>query len=109
MFRSWNHLGKSNAPPFSDLSRQHPWPTGCFLVGVAFTNTQGLIAMEMGLFDSSIATFFGVHNGLGMGSIYLDGSEEQKQPKASWLAAHSGNISTRRAPERVCPVIRGRC
>jgi alkylation response protein AidB-like acyl-CoA dehydrogenase len=31
----------------------------------------GLIAMEMARFDSSIATFFGVHNGLAMGSIYL--------------------------------------
>src|SRR3954452_13859841 len=42
----------------------------------------GLIAMEMARFDSSIATFFGVHNGLAMGSIYLGGSEEQKQ---KWL------------------------
>src|ERR1700682_3261148 len=44
----------------------------------------GLIAMEMARFDSSIATFFGVHNGLAMGSIYLGGSEEQKQ---KWLPA----------------------
>src|SRR6201987_2615519 len=42
----------------------------------------GLVAMEMARFDSSIATFFGVHNGLAMGSIYLGGSEEQKQ---KWL------------------------
>ena len=42
----------------------------------------GLVAMEMSRVDSSIATFFGVHNGLAMGSIYLDGSEEQKQ---KWL------------------------
>ena len=42
----------------------------------------GLVAMEMARVDSSIATFFGVHNGLAMGSIYLDGSEEQKQ---KWL------------------------
>ena len=42
----------------------------------------GLIAMEMARFDVSIATFFGVHNGLAMGSIYLGGSEEQKQ---KWL------------------------
>ena len=39
----------------------------------------GLVAMEMSRVDSSIATFFGVHNGLAMGSIYLGGSEEQKQ------------------------------
>ena len=42
----------------------------------------GLIPMEMARVDSSIATFFGVHNGLAMGSIYLGGSEEQKQ---KWL------------------------
>src|SRR5712671_2979918 len=42
----------------------------------------GLAAMEMSRVDSSIATFFGVHNGLAMGSIYLGGSEEQKQ---KWL------------------------
>src|SRR6266487_2591014 len=42
----------------------------------------GLIAMEMSRFDSSIATFWGVHNGLAMGSIYLGGSEEQK---LKWL------------------------
>src|ERR1700742_2369835 len=44
----------------------------------------GLIAMEMARVDSSIATFFGVHNGLAMGSIYLGGSEEQKK---KWLPA----------------------
>src|SRR5229473_1776303 len=48
----------------------------------------GLIAMEMSKYDASIATFFGVHNGLAMGSIYLTGSEEQKQkwlpPMARW-------------------------
>src|SRR5467141_710861 len=42
----------------------------------------GLVAMEMSRVDSSIATFWGVHNGLSMGSIYLGGSEEQKQ---KWL------------------------
>jgi alkylation response protein AidB-like acyl-CoA dehydrogenase len=42
----------------------------------------GLIAMEMARVDSSIATFFGVHNGLAIGSIYLIGTEEQKQ---KWL------------------------
>ena len=38
----------------------------------------GMIAMELARVDSSIATFFGVHSGLAMGSIYLCGSEEQK-------------------------------
>src|ERR1700760_2817086 len=42
----------------------------------------GLIAMEMARTDASFCTFFGVHVGLAMGSIYLDGSEEQKQ---KWL------------------------
>ena len=42
----------------------------------------GMVAMEMGRVDCSIATFFGVHSGLAMGSIYLCGSEEQKQ---QWL------------------------
>src|SRR5271169_4579706 len=42
----------------------------------------GLAAMEMSRVDASIATFFGVHNGLAMGSIYEAGSEEQKQ---KWL------------------------
>jgi glutaryl-CoA dehydrogenase len=42
----------------------------------------GLAAMEMSRIDSSIATFFGVHDGLAMGSIYAAGSEEQKQ---KWL------------------------
>jgi glutaryl-CoA dehydrogenase len=42
----------------------------------------GFVAMEMARVDPSIGTFFGVHSGLAMGSIYLDGSEEQKQ---HWL------------------------
>jgi glutaryl-CoA dehydrogenase len=44
----------------------------------------GMVAMELARVDSSIATFFGVHSGLAMGSIYLCGSEEQKQ---RWLPA----------------------
>jgi len=40
---------------------------------------EGFIAMEMARVDSSISTFFGVHSGLAMGSIYLCGSEEQKE------------------------------
>jgi glutaryl-CoA dehydrogenase len=42
----------------------------------------GFVAMEMARTDPSFATFFGVHDGLAMGSIYIDGSEEQKQ---KWL------------------------
>jgi glutaryl-CoA dehydrogenase len=42
----------------------------------------GMIAMELARVDPSISTFMGVHGGLAMGSIYLCGSEEQKQ---RWL------------------------
>ncbi len=43
---------------------------------------EGILAVEMARVDVSISTFFGVHSGLAMGSIYLCGSEEQKQ---EWL------------------------
>jgi alkylation response protein AidB-like acyl-CoA dehydrogenase len=42
----------------------------------------GFVAMELARIDPSFGTFWGVHDGLAMGSIYLDGSEEQKQ---KWL------------------------
>src|SRR5215469_12586802 len=42
----------------------------------------GLVGVEMARVDVSIATFFGVHCHLAMGSIALVGSEEQKQ---RWL------------------------
>jgi glutaryl-CoA dehydrogenase len=50
-------------------------PGGSFLM-------DGMVAMELATADPSIATFHGVHSGLSMGSIYLCGSEEQKQ---RWL------------------------
>lgn len=43
---------------------------------------EGIMAMELARVDVSISTFFGVHSGLAMGSIYLCGSEAQKQ---EWL------------------------
>ena len=46
------------------------------------TLTDGMIAMELSRGDPSVATFMGVHGGLAMGSIYLCGSEEQKE---RWL------------------------
>jgi glutaryl-CoA dehydrogenase len=46
------------------------------------TVLDGMIALEMARVDPSIATFFGVHSGLAMGSIYLCGSEAQKR---QWL------------------------
>ena len=42
----------------------------------------GFVAMELARTDPSMATFFGVHDGLAMGSIYIDGSEAQKE---TWL------------------------
>jgi glutaryl-CoA dehydrogenase len=44
--------------------------------------TDGMIAMELSRGDPSVATFMGVHGGLAMGSVYLCGSDEQKQ---RWL------------------------
>ena len=52
---------------------------GCLGKG---TLMDGLVTMELSRVDPSIATFHGVHSGLAMGSIYLCGSEEQKQ---KWL------------------------
>jgi glutaryl-CoA dehydrogenase len=43
---------------------------------------EGMLAMEMARIDTSMSTFFGVQSGLAMGSIYLLGSEAQKQ---QWL------------------------
>jgi alkylation response protein AidB-like acyl-CoA dehydrogenase len=61
------------------------------IVGLGFTGygcpggstlLDGFVAMEIARVDASIATFYGVHSGLAMGSIYLGGSEEQKK---QWL------------------------
>lgn len=43
---------------------------------------QGLVSYELGRIDGSIGTFFGVHVGLAMQSIYQLGSPEQRQ---RWL------------------------
>ncbi len=45
---------------------------------------EGFLAMELARVDPSMATFFGVTGGLSAGSIYLCGSEEQKE---RWLPA----------------------
>jgi glutaryl-CoA dehydrogenase len=42
----------------------------------------GLTAMNIARTDTSMATFWGVHTGLAMESIYINGTEEQKQ---KWL------------------------
>ncbi|MBV9140165.1 MAG: acyl-CoA dehydrogenase family protein [Pseudonocardiales bacterium] len=46
----------------------------------------GITALELAHADASVATFFGVHTGLAMGSILTCGSEEQKR---RWLPAMS--------------------
>jgi len=43
---------------------------------------EGVLASELARIDTSISTFFGVQSGLVMGSIYMLGSEAQKQ---EWL------------------------
>ncbi len=43
---------------------------------------EGVLASELARVDTSISTFFGVQSGLVMGSIYMLGSEAQKQ---EWL------------------------
>lgn len=68
-------------PKFADLNicgvtyKGYGCPGGSSLL-------EGFIAMEMARVDVSISTFFGVQSGLSMGSIYLKGSEAQKQ---EWL------------------------
>jgi glutaryl-CoA dehydrogenase len=48
------------------------------------TLLDGFVLMELARVDCSMATFYGVHSGLAMGSIYLCGSEAQKD---QWLPA----------------------
>ena len=47
----------------------------------------GWLALEMARADASMATFYGVHAGLAMGSIETCGSPEQQE---RWLPAMSG-------------------
>jgi glutaryl-CoA dehydrogenase len=44
----------------------------------------GMVSMELGRGDPSVATFMGVHGGLAMGTLHLCASEEQKE---RWLPA----------------------
>ena len=44
----------------------------------------GIVSMELGRGDPSVATFIGVHGGLAMGTLHLCASEEQKE---RWLPA----------------------
>ncbi|WP_410654346.1 acyl-CoA dehydrogenase family protein [Amycolatopsis sp. lyj-112] len=47
----------------------------------------GMMAMEMTRTDPSVATFFGVHNGLAMYSIYAGGDQEQRDRWLPQMAA----------------------
>ncbi|MFF7334035.1 acyl-CoA dehydrogenase family protein [Streptomyces sp. NPDC090306] len=47
----------------------------------------GMMAMEMSRVDASVATFFGVHNGLAMYSVQAGGDQEQRD---RWLPAMAG-------------------
>ena len=70
-----------------------PGLAGLGIAGLAFEGpgcpgrgalVDGMVAMELGRVDPSIATFMGVHGGLAMGSIQLCGSDEQRE---RWLPA----------------------
>ena len=62
------------------------------------TLLDGMIAMELSRGDPSMSTFMGVHGGLAMGTIYLCGSEEQKE---RWLPADGPDGADRRVrPDR---------
>jgi glutaryl-CoA dehydrogenase len=62
---------------WADPDSQEPRPTNLLT---------GIMAMEMAHADPSLATFYGVHVGLAMGTILTCGSEEQKR---RWLPAMS--------------------
>jgi len=68
-------------PHFRDLQVSGAGYEGYGCAGGS-TLLAGFIAMEIARVDCSFATFFGVHSGLAMGSIFLCGSEAQKQ---KWL------------------------
>ena len=66
----------------------------------------GMVSMELARVDPSIATFFGVHGGLAMGSVRLCGSEEQQRALA---AGHGADGADRRLrPHRARPGVRDR-
>ena len=68
-------------PDFGKLNIQGVGYQGYGCAGGS-TLLDGILALEIARIDPSMATFYGVHSGLAMGSIYLGGSEEQKK---KWL------------------------
>jgi glutaryl-CoA dehydrogenase len=84
-----NRLWTREEFPFELL----PGLAGLGIAGVAYEGygcpgggplLDGVLAMELARSDPSMSTFMGVHSGLAMGSVYLCGSEEQKE---RWLPA----------------------
>src|SRR6185436_18294831 len=65
-------------PAFKELNIGGLGMKGYGCRGGSFLLT-GLIAAEMARVDCSISGFFGIHNGMAIGSIYSAGSEEQKR------------------------------
>src|SRR4051794_8597180 len=65
---------------FAELGIAHPEADRSSLL-------RGFLALEMAHTDPSMATFFGVHTGLAMGSIAACGSPQQRQ---RWLPEMAG-------------------
>jgi glutaryl-CoA dehydrogenase len=75
-----DHWARASFP--SDLIKRY---AGLEIAGHSFSSLlNGWLALEMAHADASMATFYGVHSGLAMGSIRTCGSEEQQE---RWLPA----------------------
>jgi glutaryl-CoA dehydrogenase len=75
-----DHWARASFP--SDLIKRY---AGLEIAGRSFSSLlNGWLALEMAHADASMATFYGVHSGLAMGSIRTCGSEEQQE---RWLPA----------------------
>ena len=100
MARVREHMTKTVEPVINEYWTRAQFPhellpgfAGLGIAGVQFDGpgcpgrsslADGMISMELARTDPSIATFFGVHGGLAMGSVHLCGSDEQRQ---RWLPA----------------------
>jgi glutaryl-CoA dehydrogenase len=73
-----DHWARASFP--SDLIKRY---AGLEIAGRSFSSLlNGWLALEMAHADASMATFYGVHSGLAMGSIRTCGSAEQQE---RWL------------------------
>ena len=70
-------FAKLGLTDWADPDSSQPRPSNLFA---------GITALELAHADPSVATFFGVHAGLAMGSILICGSEDQRR---RWLPAMS--------------------